>query len=944
MASIDRISKAYDLLKNYKGDNGYINSLYNSVYVYKNKTLNDFHVDFIIENYDFNPIFINKNVKVAEWWGKKRQEEFGFEFTPSTIKIGWYMGKARGLYVFYARYRKSQEKGILTVCPIDAVFTDFLLEDYSSIDIDFSKYNTKERTLRPHQEEGVKFLVSRKKCILADEPGAGKEIDVDTMLPTPDGYRKASDINVGDYLYASNGKKTKVIGKFPQGLKDIYNVTFNGQAYANCGLEHLWIVKDNDKENPEWEVKAFKDIIDDGFRSNRYEIPVCEPVERIGIEIEGSIRETVEKCLRDKNRSLLKDIVCKGSISQRQSVIEYLCDKYGEVSEDGMTVRLTCPMMTMKAITECAFSLGGDIISIDFNKDDVIFDIRVPFNPFVENDEEREKYKGHTEPIRRFIIGFSNDRKKEAVCFKVDSEDESFLTENYVVTHNTTQCVVASLVGGFQNILVICPASVKTTWKRELSYFVPEDDISIIESFDGLNKQELEEKLGYEPGKSGLKKDELLKMAKESGKWIQKKYTIVNYDILDEFYTIPMEKRVYSEKDVDENGNVFRVKKEKTVVSRNKNVISKAMGESEMFKAKFDLIIIDEAHKLSNMTSARYKIMYDFVRRSNPKAVYCCSGTPITNSPFNFYNILKIIDSPIVQDWQQYVKKYCNGERIFLKGERQKWTGVYLNKVGKSNWYQLTDKEKKELDEFLSKNAKSIWKHEGGSGLDELRERVKGYYLRREQKDFAKIVNKTVNLMEYELTQEQMDDYNRVYDEFVEQQQMNGNNVNLMIEGVKMRQWISMQMIPYTLRIVRKHLENGEKVIIMCCFDEEIYKFKEILGDISLIYNGKISPKEKVRVEDEFMNNPAYKVLIGNINACGVGLTLTAANICVFNNFSWTSGDNEQAEDRIYRLSQTKDCIVYYQLFKDTFYEKMFEKVKQKEDIINKVIVKETDK
>jgi SNF2 family DNA or RNA helicase len=64
----------------------------------------------------------------------------------------------------------------------------------------------------------------------------------------------------------------------------------------------------------------------------------------------------------------------------------------------------------------------------------------------------------------------------------------------------------------------------------------------------------------------------------------------------------------------------------------------------------------------------------------------------------------------------------------------------------------------------------------------------------------------------------------------------------------------------------------------------------------------------------------------------------------VFNNFSWTSGDNEQAEDRIYRLSQTKDCIVYYQLFKDTFYEKMFEKVKQKEDIINKVIVKETDK
>lgn len=64
-----KISQAYEILRNYNGENGYIINLKNDVYVY-HKTLNDFYIEFILQNKDFTPIYIGKNVRFAEWFGK----------------------------------------------------------------------------------------------------------------------------------------------------------------------------------------------------------------------------------------------------------------------------------------------------------------------------------------------------------------------------------------------------------------------------------------------------------------------------------------------------------------------------------------------------------------------------------------------------------------------------------------------------------------------------------------------------------------------------------------------------------------------------------------------------------------------------------------------------------------------------------------------------------
>jgi SNF2 family DNA or RNA helicase len=66
--------------------------------------------------------------------------------------------------------------------------------------------------------------------------------------------------------------------------------------------------------------------------------------------------------------------------------------------------------------------------------------------------------------------------------------------------------------------------------------------------------------------------------------------------------------------------------------------------------------------------------------------------------------------------------------------------------------------------------------------------------------------------------------------------------------------------------------------------------------------------------------------------------------VAVFNSFSWVSGENLQAEDRIHRLNQKNDVTIYYQVFENTFYEEMFDKVNNKQGIIDKIIVTENEK
>ena len=670
---IEEKTKAIDLLNNYEGRNPYLIKLKTDILILKKSDLNDFKTEYILKNFNKQPKLIKKNVKIVDWYGEKLKEDWKIDFVPKVLEIKYLLGETDTTYHCLIKYRKNMDY-IYTFLNKKGVMTDFTVEDYHDVQVDFDRYDRlqqsrrpdKIRFVKPHQKEAVQFLLSRKKCVLADDMGLGKSLSLS----------------------------------------------------------------------------------------------------------------------------------------------------------------------------------------------------------------------------------------------------------------------VAAIEGNFDCVLIICPASLKSNWFEELTYFVPEREISIIGGFTGMKKNELEKYLGYGIGKSNKTVSELQQEAKERGKWNENRFVIVNYDILDEFCKIPKSRKKVDIEEAEKNSPLL-----------------------QFISNKKSLIIVDEAHNLSNMKSQQYKIINTLIRRGKPHSIYLSTGTPITNNPLNYFNLLSLIDVDITEDWQYYIEHYCEGFKMPINDEekekKKRITEQFIKSCKKNTWYDLTDAEKKQLNDELSRKVKFRWIPKGASNLDELKERTSHVYLRRTKEDFNELPEKHVLERIYLLTDEEKAEYDRLWGEYEREKLEENPDKELnkeLLEGGLYRKYLSNRMVPHTIKFVDKCLAKNEKVVIVCCYDEELYTLRDYYKDICVIYNGKMSSKEKDKAKDEFINNPDIKVIIGNIDSIGVGLTLTVSRVLIFNNFSFVPGICRQAEDRIYRIGQQREVFIYYQFFKDTQYEKMWNTVLRKELTINQIIKKEDEK
>lgn len=410
------------------------------------------------------------------------------------------------------------------------------------------------------------------------------------------------------------------------------------------------------------------------------------------------------------------------------------------------------------------------------------------------------------------------------------------------------QSIIAALESGANNILIVCPSAVKINWKREINIFC--DDVAII----------------------------------EGRKWNKAKFTIINYDILKNFHTLGDGKK----KDITD-----------PVLEYNRQLVN----------AKFDLVIIDEAHYLKNNKSIRGEIMVDLIVNHNIEKAWLLTGTPIANRPMDFFNLLKIIRAPIANNWQYFATRYCDARKMFrtLKNGRKK----------------------------------QIWLTDGASNIDELATKTKNLILRRLKTDVLNMPDKLVIPNYYELTDKGWDEYNRLWDDYLEKrkaEKKKGSIQRDLVELILLRKFIAMEAIPQTIEMVENALELDRKVIIFTNFTDELNELAEYFGKKCVIHNGPMSDKEKQKSVDEFQNNPNVRVFIGNIKSAGVGITLTKANFVIFNSFDWVPGSNEQAEDRAYRIGQNENVNVYYQLFEDTISTRMWEVLRTKKDIISTII------
>lgn len=397
----------------------------------------------------------------------------------------------------------------------------------------------------------------------------------------------------------------------------------------------------------------------------------------------------------------------------------------------------------------------------------------------------------------------------------------------------TTAAVIASLESEAKKILIVCPASLKINWSREIENYTDRKILIV-----------------------------------EGRKWGSTfDYYIINYDIIKNFHTT----------ETGEDSDEMKL----------------------LANANFDLAIVDEAHYISNNTAQRTQLLNDILSKI-PK-VWLLTGTPMTSRPINYFNLLKIVESPITLNWQSYVYRYCAGYQ-FNVGNRK------------------------------------VWNTSGASNLDELRERTKNLVLRRLKTDILDLPEKIINPLYLELKNT---DYDEELDEFMRITKDKSKKESLSVtinRLMKVRQIIAQQKVDYTCELIDKFIEQDKKVIVFTNFTSTLDMIHEKYKKNSVILDGRMSKQKRQDSVDRFQNEKKIKIFISNIIAGGVGITLTAAEGVIMNDLSFVPAHHSQAEDRAYRYGQKNSVLVYYPIFENTIEKIIYNMLQKKKNIIDQVM------
>ena len=394
----------------------------------------------------------------------------------------------------------------------------------------------------------------------------------------------------------------------------------------------------------------------------------------------------------------------------------------------------------------------------------------------------------------------------------------------------TTCTIIAALETGAKKILIICPASLKINWQREIENY-SDRPVFISE------------------GK---------KFSTESD------FVIVNYDILKNFH------------DTKEKEN------------------------SLLNQSNFDLVILDEAHMISNPQAQRTKIINHFVK--NIKRVWLLTGTPMTSRPMNYYNLLNIIESPVAQNWMAYAIRYCQGYQ-FMAGRRK------------------------------------VWNVTGASNLEELRDRTSKQILRRLKEDVLDLPDKIISPVYLRLKSKEYEELMGEYYDWFDKHPDEASSLTVQFSKLmKVRKVISNEKTKQTIEIVENIIEQGKKVIVFTNFTDSLQTIYKHFEKQAVYLDGSCSKPHRQKAVDEFQDNEKIKVFVGNIKAAGVGLTLTSAEVVIMNDLSFVPAEHSQAEDRAYRYGQKNNVLVYYPLYENTIEGAIYDILNRKKQIIRTVM------
>ena len=341
--------------------------------------------------------------------------------------------------------------------------------------------------------------------------GQGKAQSMDSDIMTPTGIVKMKDIKIGTKILGSDGKEQEVIAIHPQGVIDCYKVTFNDGTEIECNDKHIWRVN-NGKG---WQNLELKDLSEKDFHNGeKWKVPNQPAVEfeNQDIDIEpytlgrwlGSNYLTSDHQIRkDEGNFGLRCCLKKYNLLEARSNTisipkEYIFNDYktrlrllkgifdtnGCVNEKGQIEFTLFSKQLTEDIAFIARSLGCFCYKISELKSSYKDKYQLTITPNKELNLYHSKKVLHC--VDRIIKSIEYIGKKEMQCITVSNQDGLYLTNNFIITHNSTVLrhhAMSAVVEGNPVLHIQLEGGAKACLEKYDQYWIGQDFNDIRKGF-----------------------------------------------------------------------------------------------------------------------------------------------------------------------------------------------------------------------------------------------------------------------------------------------------------------------------------------------------------------------------------------------------------------------------------------------------------------------------
>lgn len=296
---------------------------------------------------------------------------------------------------------------------------------------------------------------------------------------------------------------------------------------------------------------------------------------------------------------------------------------------------------------------------------------------------------------------------------------------------------------------------------------------------------------------------------------------------------------------------------------------------NRLARIKPKAVIIDEAHYIKESSTWRTKAFKKLVRGC--PHVVAMTGTPLLNRPMELYTVLQVLSPSLFPSAFSYGMRYCAGKH---NGFGWDFTGasnteelysilsgsVMIRRLKKDVLPQLPDKRYTVVPLALEKEAQKQY----AAAASDLITWVRQHY-GDEKARKAAMAEALVRL---------------------------GTLERIAVKG-KMKEAIAW---------IKNFLDSTPKLVVFAIHISVVDALMKEFGTRAVKVDGSVTGAAREEAVTRFQTDPSVELFVGNIQAAGVGLTLTAASSVAFIELPATPGELAQAIDRVHRIGQ-KDAV-----------------------------------